>query len=56
MGGKFDRSFNEAAFNGAERFKSDTGIQYREFEVTNPAMREQALCNMARRGARGWWP
>ena len=51
MGGKFDKSFNEAAFNGAERFKADTGIQYRDFEVTNPSMREQALRNMARRGA-----
>ena len=51
MGGKFDKSFNEAAFNGAERFKADAGVQYREFEVTNPSMREQALRNMARRGA-----
>ena len=51
MGGKFDKSFNEAAFNGAERFKADSGIPYREFEVTNPSMREQALRNMARRGA-----
>ena len=51
MGGKFDKSFNEAAFNGAEKFKADTGIQYRDFEVTNPSMREQALRNMARRGA-----
>ena len=51
MGGKFDKSFNEAAFNGAEKFTADTGIQYRDFEVTNPSMREQALRNMARRGA-----
>ena len=51
MGGKFDKSFNEAAFNGAEKFKADTGVQYRDFEVTNPSMREQALRNMARRGA-----
>ena len=51
MGGKFDKSFNEAAYNGAERFKADSGIEYRDFEVTNPAMREQALRNMARRGA-----
>ena len=51
MGGKFDKSFNEAAFNGAERFTADTGIPYRDFEVTNPSMREQALRNMARRGA-----
>lgn len=51
MGGKFDKSFNEAAYSGAEKFKADTNIEYREFEVTNPAMREQAIRNMARRGA-----
>src|SRR5262247_1186194 len=51
MGGKFDKSFNEAAFNGAERFKKETGIAYREFEVTNEAQREQAQRNMARRGS-----
>ena len=51
MGGKFDKSFNEAAYNGAEAFKSDTGIGYLEFEPTTEAQREQALRNMARRGA-----
>ncbi len=51
MGGKFDKSFNEAAYAGAERFKKETGITYREFEVTNEAQREQALRNMARRGS-----
>jgi basic membrane protein A len=51
MGGKFDKSFNEAAYAGAERFKKETGTAYREFEVTNEAQREQALRNMARRGA-----
>ena len=51
MGGKFDKSFNEAAFNGAERFTSETGIAYREFEITSSAQREQALRNMARRAA-----
>src|SRR4249920_2211712 len=51
MGGKFDKSFNEAAYTGAERFKKDTGIAYREFEVTSEAQREQALRNMARRGS-----
>ena len=51
MGGKFDKSFNEAAYNGAEQFKADTGISYRDFEVTNPSGREQAMRNMARRGA-----
>src|SRR5258708_8512622 len=50
MGGKFDKSFNEAAYVGAERFKKETGLAYREFEVTNEGQREQALANMARRG------
>ena len=35
----------------AEKFKKDTGIAYREFEVTAEAQREQALRNMARRGS-----
>jgi basic membrane protein A len=51
MGGKFDKSFNEAAYNGAERFRKETGIVYREFEVTNETQREQAQRNMARRGS-----
>jgi len=51
MGGKFDKSFNQAAYDGAERFKKASGIKYREFEVTSPAQREQAIRNMARRGA-----
>ena len=51
MGGKFDKSFNQAAYDGAERFKKETGLAYREFEVTSPTQREQAIRNMARRGA-----
>lgn len=51
MGGKYDKSFNEAAFRGAERFKSDTGTDYRDIEITNEAQRDQALRNLARRGA-----
>ncbi|MFY7778816.1 MAG: BMP family lipoprotein [Elstera sp.] len=50
MGGKFDKSFNEAAYTGAERFKKETGIAYREFEITNENQREQALGNLAKRG------
>jgi basic membrane protein A len=53
MGGKFDKSFNEAAYNGAERFKKETGIGYREFEITNEAQRTQALQRLARRGGGG---
>ena len=51
MGGKFDKSFNEAAYNGAERYKKETGKAYAEFEVTNPTQREQAIRRMAEKGA-----
>ncbi|HTN63238.1 MAG TPA: BMP family ABC transporter substrate-binding protein [Devosia sp.] len=49
-GGKFDKSFNEAAYNGAEKYKTDTGQAYGEFEITNDAQREQALRQFATRG------
>ncbi len=51
MGGKFDKSFNQGVYDGVERFKADSGIEYREFEVTNETQREQALRRMAQRGA-----
>jgi basic membrane protein A len=51
MGGKFDKSFNEAAYNGAEMFKKEAGIDYLEFEVTNESQREQSLRKLAQRGA-----
>jgi basic membrane protein A len=50
LGGKFDKSFNEAAYNGAEKFKSETGIEYRDFEIQNDAQREQALRKFAEDG------
>jgi len=50
-GGKFDKSFNEAAYNGAEKFKKETGIKYSEFEITNESQREQSLRKLAQRGA-----
>ena len=51
MGGKFDKSFNEAAYRGAERWKKDTGKGYLDFEIANEAQREQAMRRMAERGA-----
>ena len=51
LGGKFDKSFNEAAYNGAEMFKKETGVDYLEFEVTNESQREQSLRKLAQRGA-----
>jgi basic membrane protein A len=50
MGGKFDKSFNEGVYNGAEAFKKATGTEYRDFEVTNDSQREQALRRFARDG------
>jgi basic membrane protein A len=51
MGGKFDKSFNQAAFDGAERWKKESGKPYLEFEISNPTQREQAKRRMAERGA-----
>jgi basic membrane protein A len=51
MGGKFDKSFNEAAWQGAERWKKESGKPYLDFEIANEAQREQALRRMAERGA-----
>lgn len=51
MGGKFDKSFNEAAWRGAERWKKETGKGYLDFEIANEAQREQAMRRMAERGA-----
>ena len=51
FGGKFDRSFNQSASEGAEKFKQDTGLAFREFEITNAAQREQAMAQLAKRGA-----
>jgi basic membrane protein A len=49
-GGKFDKSFNEAAYHGAEKFKTETGIEYRDFAPMGEAQGEQAIRNFASRG------
>ena len=51
MGGKFDKSFNEAAFRGVQQWKKDTGKPVLEFEIANETQREQAMRRMAERGA-----
>jgi basic membrane protein A and related proteins len=51
MGGKFDKSFNEAAFHGIEKWKKETGKNYLSFEITNESQREQAIRRMAEKGA-----
>ena len=51
LGGKFDKSFNEAAYNGAQRWAEETGGTYREIELQSEAQREQALRRFAEAGA-----
>ena len=51
LGGKFDKSFNEAAFAGAERWKAETGGTYKELEMQSEAQREQALRRLAEAGS-----
>lgn len=51
LGGKFDKSFNEAAFNGAKRWADETGGTFKEIELSSEAQREQALRRLAEAGA-----
>ncbi len=51
LGGKFDKSFNEAAFNGATRWAEETGGSFREIELQSDAQREQALRRFAEAGS-----
>jgi len=50
LGGKFDKSFNEAAFNGAQRWADETRGSFNEIELTSEAQREQALRRFAEAG------
>ncbi len=51
LGGKFDKSFNESAFKGAERWAKETGGTFKELEMQTEAQREQALRRLAETGA-----
>ncbi|UYO01485.1 MAG: BMP family ABC transporter substrate-binding protein [Devosia sp.] len=51
LGGKFDKSFNESAYNGAEAWKTETGGAYVDLELQNDAQREQALRRFASQGS-----
>ncbi|WP_300517304.1 BMP family ABC transporter substrate-binding protein [Aliiroseovarius sp.] len=51
LGGKFDKSFNEAGYNGAEKWATETGGKYLEIELQSEAQREQALRRFAEAGA-----
>ena len=48
-GGKFDKSFNQSAYEGAERFKKATGIGYLEAQASSDTQAEQMLRGLARK-------
>ncbi len=50
IGGKFDKSFNESMFGGAEKYKKESNVDYGQFEIANEAQREQAIRNFADKG------
>ena len=51
LGGKFDKSFNEAAHTGAQRWAKETGGTYKELEIQSAAQRVQFARRMAEAGA-----
>ncbi len=48
-GGKFDKSFNQSASEGADRFKKETKINVIEVQVASDTQAEQMLRNLARK-------
>ncbi len=48
-GGKFDKSFNQSAYEGAERFKKETKISYLDAQINNDSQSEQVMRNLARK-------
>ena len=48
-GGKFDKSFNQSAFEGATRFKKETGIGFLEVQASSDTQAEQVMRSLARR-------
>src|SRR4051812_33602785 len=48
-GGKFDKSFNQSAFEGANRFKAETKIGFIEAQASSDTQAEQVLRGLARK-------
>jgi basic membrane protein A len=48
-GGKFDKSFNQSAFEGATRFKKETNISFIEVQASSDTQAEQVLRGLARK-------
>ena len=51
IGGKLDKSFNESVWDGVQKFTGETGIEVKEFQITNETQREQAMRRLLERGA-----
>jgi basic membrane protein A len=51
VGGKNDKSFNQSASEGAQRWATETGGTFKELEMQSEAQREQALRQLAEAGA-----
>ncbi|MBC7479596.1 MAG: BMP family ABC transporter substrate-binding protein [Pseudorhodobacter sp.] len=48
-GGKFDKSFNQSAFEGASRFRAETKIGFIEVQASSDTQAEQVLRGLARK-------
>jgi len=48
-GGKFDKSFNQSAFEGATRFKKETNVNFIEVQASSDTQAEQVLRGLARK-------
>ena len=48
-GGKFDKSFNQSAYEGALRFKKETNIPFMEVQASSDTQSEQVLRGLARK-------
>lgn len=51
LGGKFDKSVNESAYTGAQRWVGETRGKYMETELASEPQREQIMRRMGDRGA-----
>ena len=49
-GGRFDKSFNESAYRGAELWRQETGQSYRLAELSSETERPQVMRRLARAG------
>ncbi len=48
-GGKFDKSFNQSAFEGLQRFSKETGVKVLEVQANSDTQAEQVMRGLARK-------